>query len=160
MPHGPRQPQPPEYVIRNARPEDADAVLALLAAASLPLEGVREGLGDAYAVAELGGRCIGAQGIEVYGPYGLLRSAVVAAAHQGAGVGTRLTRDRLAWAGERSLRAVYLITTTAAPFFARLGFRAVARDDVPPEIRGSWEYSVHCPSSATVMMRAPSGEAS
>ena len=49
------------------------------------------------------------------------------------------------------VRALYLLTTTAAPYFHRAGFQVVARDQVPPEIRQSREFAHACPASAIVM---------
>jgi len=39
-------------------------------------------------------------------------------------------------------------------FFARLGFVAIRRDDVPGGVRASEEFASLCPASATVMHRA------
>ena len=43
----------------------------------LPLDGLGDQFGDAYAVAESDGQVIGVEGIEVHGDDGLLRSAAV-----------------------------------------------------------------------------------
>jgi amino-acid N-acetyltransferase len=94
---------------------------------------------------------VGAIGVEDYGGHGLLRSAVVAAAEQGSGLGTRLTRERLEWSRHRGLRDVYLLTTTAAPFFGRLGFGRVDRADIPAELTRAPEFASICPSTAVVM---------
>jgi amino-acid N-acetyltransferase len=56
--------------------------------------------------------------------------------------------NRLAAAAERNLAAVYLLTTTAAPFFRRLGFVNTSREDAPIEVRASSEFSTVCPSTA------------
>jgi amino-acid N-acetyltransferase len=140
-----------ETAIRPAGPGDLDRVRALLAAAQLPVDGVEEQFGPPYAVAERAGCLVGAAGVEVYGTAGLLRSVVVAAAERGTGLGRALTADRLAWARSQRLEEVYLLTTTAADFFARLGFGRVARTEVPASLLGSREFATICPSTATVM---------
>jgi SAM-dependent methyltransferase len=94
---------------------------------------------------------VGAVGVEVHGEYGLLRSAVVDAAYRGQGVGAALTRDRIGWAQGRELRELYLLTTTAADFFARFGFQQAAREEAPPPIAASTEFASLCPATATVM---------
>jgi arsenite methyltransferase len=139
--------------IRAARQADLPAVESLLEAAGLPLEGVAEQFENGYAVAESEGMVVGVAGVEVYGAHGLLRSVAVAAHHQGEGIGQRLLADRLGWATARGLHSVYLLTTTAAQWFDRLGFVAVTREAVPASVRRSAEFAGICPSTATVMER-------
>ncbi len=137
--------------IRPARSGDLAAVRTLLAAADLPLDGLDEQFGDAYAVAECDGAVIGAEGIETYGDAGLLRSAVVDDQWRGKGVGDALTRDRLAWARAQGLRDVYLLTTTAANYFPRHGFVRVDRATAPSALQRSREFAEACPSTAVAM---------
>jgi amino-acid N-acetyltransferase len=146
------------FVVRAATPPDLAAVRALLAAAGLPTADVDAQFGARYAVALSGaGEVVGAEGVETYGRFGLLRSAVVAEAWRGNGVGEALTRDRLAWARASGLEALYLLTTTAAAYFPRFGFEPVARASAPAELQASSEFASVCPSSATVMRLALGG---
>ena len=140
-----------DFSIRPARAADLAAVRALLIAAELPVDGLDEQFGDAYAVAESDNTIIGAEGIETYGKAGLLRSAVVDDRWRGRGVGDALTRDRLAWARERGLGDVYLLTTTAADYFPRHGFVRVDRASAPAELQRSREFAEACPASAVTM---------
>lgn len=137
--------------IRAARAEDLGAVQALLAAAALPLEGVTDFFPSHYVVAVQDGVTVGAIGVEEYGGHGLLRSAVIADPARGSGLGTGLTRERLEWSRRQGLRDVYLLTTTAAPFFERLGFHRVDRTEVPAAVAGAPEFASICPSTAVVM---------
>jgi amino-acid N-acetyltransferase len=139
--------------LRPAVAEDQAAVRALLASAELPVEGLEDFFPEGYAVAEVEGRIIGATGIETHGDDGLLRSAVVAPEWRGRGIGGLLAGERLSWAHRRGLRAVYLLTTTAAGYFPRLGFDPVAREDVPAGVQASSEFASTCPSSAAVLRR-------
>ena len=139
------------YTIRPPRAPDLEVVRRLLEAAKLPLDGLEDQFGERYVVAESPQGLIGVEGIELYGHYGLLRSAVVDPAWRGKRVGEALTRERLAWARTQGLRAIYLLTTTAADYFPRFGFQVVDRSEVPREIRGSREFSSACPESAVVM---------
>jgi amino-acid N-acetyltransferase len=140
--------------IRAASLEDLEAVRSLVAEAALPQEGLEDQFGSGYGVAVESGRLVGAAGVERYGGYGLLRSVVTAVNRRGRGIGEALVRDRLAWAEQAGLEAVYLLTTTAAGYFPKLGFVPVERSAVPAEIRASGEFSSVCPSSAVVMHRA------
>ena len=142
---------PAPVVIRTARPGDLEAARALLESSSLPGAGVEAQFGPAYAVAESNGRIVGVVGVERHGSYGLLRSAAIDSAWRGQGIGEGLTRNRLAWATATGLDAIYLLTTTAADWFPRFGFRPVDRRNVPPEIMASEEFTSLCPASATVM---------
>ena len=137
--------------IREARPADLGPVEALLKAADLPLDGLGDQFGAGYAVAECDGAIVGVEGIEVHGGYGLLRSAAVADAWRGRGVGDALTRERLEWARRRGLGAVYLLTTTAGDYFPRFGFRCAERAAAPDAIRRSREFAEACPASALFM---------
>lgn len=138
-------------ILRAAKAKDIAAVRDLLSAAHLPTQGVEDQFGAGYAVAEFEGELVGAIGIEMYGPYGLLRSAVVAPAQQGSGLGKKLAIERIAWARGRRLEALYLLTTTAAPFFARLGFVEMLRASAPAEVQKSLEFAKVCSSTAVCM---------
>lgn len=139
------------YRLRAARGEDAERVQRLLQLSKLPLDGLDEQFGDNYAVAVDGADLVGVEGIELYGEDGLLRSAAVDASRRGQGIGDALTRDRIAWARTRGLRAVYLLTTTAQNYFPRFGFVAASRDDAPDAIKRSREFADACPASAHFM---------
>lgn len=137
--------------IRTAQPSDQEAVAELLRAAGLPTDGLGDQFGSGYAVAELAGSVVGAEGIEVYEHAGLLRSAVVASAYRGQRVGDRLTANRLAWARAQGLREVWLLTTTAERWFPRFGFEPALRRDAPAALQASPEFAGACPASAVAM---------
>jgi amino-acid N-acetyltransferase len=142
---------PERATLRAARASDLAPVQALLREAKLHLEGLEEQFPRSYVVAESAGALVGAMGIEVYGRYGLLRSAVVAPAQRGAGLGRTLTENRIAWARSQRLEALYLLTVTAEPFFAHLGFAKSPRKSAPAELQASLEFSKLCESSAVCM---------
>ena len=139
-----------DFFLRRARKEDLDAVCKLLETTNLPLEGVAEAIGN-FVVAEGNGGVLGAVGLEVYGRYGLLRSAVVAQAWQGYGAGRALVGEILSQARIKDLAVVYLLTTTAENYFPSFGFKRIERDEVPEELSASAELRGACPSSAVVM---------
>ena len=137
--------------IRAATAEDLYVVQRLLQAAALPLAGVTDFFPGNYAVGERASQVIAAIGVERYGGHGLLRSAVVSEAARGTGIGSQLAAERLNWSRAQGLRDVYLLTTTAAPFFEKLGFSTVERSAVPAEVAAAPEFASICPSSAVVM---------
>jgi N-acetylglutamate synthase-like GNAT family acetyltransferase len=143
------------FSIRRAASGDTRAIEALLVANALPLDGVRDALGD-FLVAEAGGQVVGVVGMEYGGKYGLLRSAVVDTEWRGRGVARQLVEGIIAEAEARGIRALYLLTTTAEDYFPSFGFQKTMRDSVPDEIRATGEFQGACPASATVMCRTMS----
>ena len=137
--------------IRRAVAEDFPRIEALLAAARLPLEGARDAFEVGF-VAEDEGRVVGAAALECYTEGALLRSVVVDSSARGQGLGRRLTMAAVEAARHRGLPAVYLLTTTAAAFFPRLGFADCSRDAIPPSVRQSVEFTSACPTTATVLV--------
>ena len=93
----------------------------------------------------------GEAGVEVHRPAGVLRSVAVAPAERGTGLGIALTADRLVRARELGLDAVYLLTTSAADYYARFGFRPFPRAEVPAAVAACPEFASICPSSAACL---------
>jgi arsenate reductase len=143
--------------VRPAEAADLGAVSALAARCELPVEGLADQFPAGYVVAHRGDALVGAAGLEVYGTAGVLRSVVVAPGERGTGLGIALTANRLVAAGERRLDAVYLLTTTAADFYARFGFEPCPRAEVPDEVAACPELATICPASAACLRLRPSG---
>jgi amino-acid N-acetyltransferase len=122
-----------------ALPGDLHAILDLVRAVHLPPEGIAETIAYFW-VAREGERIIGTVGLEVYDDLAFLRSLAVTPARQHTGLGRALTETALSYLTTRQFRAVYLLTTTAEPFFARHGFCLVARDAVPASVQQSVEF--------------------
>jgi N-acetylglutamate synthase-like GNAT family acetyltransferase len=139
-----------DVVIGRAHPDELSAVLALLAEASLPAEGVAEHFDD-FLVARAEGKVVGSVGIERYGPSALLRSLAVAPAHRGRGLGRALTERALDGARLRGVRRVFLLTTTAADFFAGSGFKRIPGEEADSAVRASVEFRTACCASAVCM---------
>ena len=139
-------------LISPARSDDLKAVLALLATHRLPQDGLAEHLETAL-VARVGGQVVGCAAIEPYDGAGLLRSVAVAEPQRGTGLGMRLTEAAIRLAEARGIRALYLLTETAAGFFSRFGFRPIPRDEVAPAVRQSIEFTRACPASAAAMVK-------
>jgi amino-acid N-acetyltransferase len=138
--------------IERARADDADEVLRLLERNGLPAAGLREHLATTL-VARHSGRVVGSAALETYPDGVLLRSVAVDPEVQRRGVGRELTAAALRLAAELHAPAAYLLTMTAERYFPRFGFEHIGRDEVPPSIRASVEFTSACPSSATVMRK-------
>lgn len=137
--------------IRNAAPPDQPAVNSLLREAGLMELDPAAQFGPQYALAFVDGSLAGVAGLERYDDAALLRSVAVAGHAQRQGIGAALTRNRIEWCRHQAMRAVYLLTTTSAPFFAREGFEAIARDQGPAGIASSHQWASACPASSTAM---------
>lgn len=133
-----------------ARAEDREAIVALLIAANLPVAGLDDAFPEGYVVVRSEGRIDGVAGLERHGAFGLLRSVAVHPGKRGAGLGQVLVADRLVAATD--LDAVYLLTTTAADYFRRMGFVEQLRASAPEAIRRAPELTSICPSSATLLV--------
>jgi amino-acid N-acetyltransferase len=145
------------FEIRPAVGEDLERVTDLLQECDLPTAGVEEHLEHGYVVAEDGTGVIGLGGIEEYGRDALLRSVAVSRPLQSRSLGRALVENRIAWARARGIRALYLLTTDADGYFERFGFSRIQREDVPPEIGSSLEFTSLCPETAVAMVKPLEG---
>lgn len=125
-------------------------VETLLERNDLPTGDVRDEPGRFY-VARADGDRVGVGGVEVHGTDGLLRSVVVERSARGQGIGSALVGSLESRASESGVGTLYLLTTTAAEFFAGLGYDEIERDRVPHAIRETTEFADLCPDSATCM---------
>lgn len=138
--------------LRPASASDWPAVAALLEAHHLPTQGAREHLHH-YVLAVSGTRVLGCAGLEVHGEDALLRSVAIAPGHQGEGLGQRLLARMLEEAAAQGVRTLYLLTTTAADYFGRLGFERLPIEAAPASLRASAEFQGACPANAIFMVR-------
>ena len=136
-----------------------DEVAALLAAAQLPVSDLRTSRSLNLRGLRHGGRLVGVVGIEIYGEVGLLRSLAVESAHRNAGLGTSLVADAEAWAAGHGVKTLYLLTTTAAGFFAGLGYVPAPRSDAPAAIAATAQFAGLCPASSTFMCKVLGNQA-
>jgi protein-tyrosine-phosphatase/N-acetylglutamate synthase-like GNAT family acetyltransferase len=142
---------PPGVTGRPARAADRAAVVRLLDDAGLPLDGLDDQFPGGHVVAERDGVPVGVAGLERYGDAALLRSLAVDAAARGTGLGRALTADRVLAAREAGATAVYLLTTTAARLFRRLGFADLDRAALPAAVAASPEATTGACATATCL---------
>ncbi|MEL6673655.1 MAG: arsenic resistance N-acetyltransferase ArsN2 [Bacteroidota bacterium] len=138
--------------IKAAKNQDQLRIAAMLSAADLPTEDL--GPHISFFLWEKENDLIALGGWERYGPHGLLRSIVVQPGLQGLGMGRKWVSALLQTAREHGLEELYLLTTTAAPFFSRMGFQTTARNAVPAAIQATNEFKDICPSSAVCMKKS------
>ena len=135
------------------RPTDEPTIKALLAECSLPTSDLTPELLAHFVLCREGARVVGVVGIEVAGDAALLRSLAVVTGERGGGIGRELVRRAEAHARGLGVHALYLLTTTADPFFAASGYGTVPRDSAPDAVRATAEFSTLCPSTSVCMTK-------
>jgi amino-acid N-acetyltransferase len=138
--------------IAEATPPMRADIIALLQSQQLPVEDLPLQLND-FLVAQEEGKLIGLIGLEQYGEFGLLRSMVVHPDFRNQQIAASLVQTLEQRATAAGIKALYLLTETAAPYFTKKGFATVQRTDVPDAVKASTEFSHVCPVSATVMVK-------
>jgi amino-acid N-acetyltransferase len=141
-----------EITITPANPADRPAVVELLASQKLPTQDLPARLENFMLVKE-NGKVIGCVGLEIHSKYALMRSLAVEASQQGNGLGKTLYKTALELAQQKKVQELFLITTTAAPFFKKLGFSQIKRADVPAPIAATAQFATICASSGIVMRK-------
>jgi amino-acid N-acetyltransferase len=125
-------------------------VLDLLARCGLPIIGLEEHQATTL-VALHHGLVVGSGALELYGAAALLRSAAVDPDRRNQGIGRLLTEHLFALAYAHGVQRLYLLTETAADYFARRGFQPIPRSEVEAAVQQSVEFTFACPQSAQAM---------
>jgi len=142
--------------VHPVKESDLPQILSLLQLVQLPIEGVPEHVGDFIQITargKRGGPILGCVGLEIYDGSALLRSLAVEPEHQGKGYGRELTAAITEYARKRGVAVLFLLTSTAESFFAKVGFVRVERETVPAAVKRSVEFKSACPMSAVCMMK-------
>jgi amino-acid N-acetyltransferase len=132
---------------------DLEPIRELLSRHGLPADDIEPHL-EHFLVAKDGSEIVGVAGLERYGEAALLRSVCVSKTLQNQGIGARLLGAIEASAYSKGVRALYLLTIDAAPYFERRGFSTIARGAAPAQIRATHEFRTSCPASAACMHKA------
>lgn len=128
------------------------ALAALLASAALPRDDIDVTPGRFWRFHDAHGD-VGFAGLEVCGDDALLRSVIVTPERRGRGHGRAILDWMLDRAASLGVRRVFLLTTTAADFFAAADFTRITRDAAPANIRATSEFASLCPETAVCMMK-------
>ncbi|HUS25225.1 MAG TPA: arsenic resistance N-acetyltransferase ArsN2 [Candidatus Binatia bacterium] len=139
--------------IGDARAEDDAAIRGLLSAVQLPVTDLDAAAWQRFQVARDGGRIVGSVALDRAGDAALLRSLAVAPETRRHGLGRALVQAAEARARELDVMTLYLLTTTAAPFFERLGYVPLDRARAPQAIAALPQFAGVCPSSAALLRK-------
>ena len=140
----------PALTIEEGQSRDLPQIRALLHDAGIASDVDR--LVPCFLVARENGRVVACAALEEYEGAGLLRSVAVDVSHRNRGLGRNLVTALITRARTRGLTAVYLLTDTAAGYFARRGFRTITRTEVKPAVLASEQFRGENCASSTVMV--------
>ena len=127
------------------------AAIALLKKNNLPTEDLDPS--KQMFVVEEGDEVIATVAIEYDYNDALLRSLSVSKEKRNSGIGAELVEFIEDYVKKQGVQNIYLLTTTAADFFSKKGYKIIDRNTIPEFIKNTSEYSVLCASSSTVMKK-------
>lgn len=136
----------------RGRPPRSTA-LALLQSQGLPVSDITDEHLEHFFFVGSDGSPTGLVGLEIYGTDALLRSLVGDETARGKGLGSALVDHAEQYAASKSVRSIYLLTTTAEAFFKRLGYERIDRSRAPPSIKETHEFASLCPASSAFMVK-------
>ena len=142
-----------EPLMIRGRPPRSTAV-ALLQSQGLPVSDITDEHLEHFFFVGSDGSPTGLVGLEVYGTDALLRSLVVGEAARGKGLGSVLVDHAERYAASKSVRSIYVLTTTAEGFFKRRAYYRIDRSRAPPSIKETHEFASLCPASSAFMVKA------
>jgi arsenate reductase (glutaredoxin) len=130
------------------------ALRTALEQAGLPADDITEPGRVFFAYSTLAGEHVGHAGFEQHGREILLRSIVVPEAQRHRGIGRGIVPLLMRRAFDAGGRRAWLLTTTAAGFFEKAGFKPADRGQAPAAILASRQASALCPSTAALLVRS------
>ena len=141
------------YQIRLANRNDWADIIALLSACHLPTQDLSEDDAEQFQIACADGCIIGTIGYEPHGAYVLFRSLAVSAIKRGHGIGSALNKAMEQYCADAGYKTAYILTTTAENFARQEDYIKIRREDVPPVIQHTAQYSALCPCTAVCMYK-------
>lgn len=135
-----------------ASAQDLMAIRELLERCGLPTSDLDSARPE-FAVIRQDGQVVAAGALQRFGSSALLRSVVVTPDRRGSGLGRSVVSELEQLARVAHISQLFLLTQTAADFFARQGYRVVERSSAPKDVQGSEEFRSLCPSSAICMAK-------
>lgn len=126
---------------------------AALKAAGLPTADLEAPGRHFYAYTTLGGRLCGYGGFERFGEEALIRSVIVPDAMRGKKIGRNLVSLLLSRLYRFGARRAWCLTSDAADYFQKTGFKEVARENAPESILSTRLVRDLCPSDSILLCR-------
>ena len=141
--------------IRVAGPDELPEIERLLESSALTRDGLAEcaRARDVFVARADDGCLAGCVALELFGRDALVRSLAVAASVRGHGLGSALLSRALDHARAAGVHEAWLLTETAAPYFAARGWQPADRAAAPFLVAGSVEFTGACPVTVPAMRR-------
>lgn len=131
------------FVIRQAEKKDLFQIRKLIKEVGLRDRGIEQHL-QHFFIAEVPAEnkgevspMVGVVGMEVYPPYGLIRSFVLERAPWNSKVGINMIQVLLSYAEKMGLSHIYLLAGQSTRFFTQLGFVKTGQEDIPEQLHQS-----------------------
>lgn len=128
-----------------------ESVIAALEEAGLPIAGLDDPNTEVFGMSNFRGP-IGYVALEGSGADRLLRSLVILPHRREAGFGRELI-DYLEVRAALESERLHLLTTSAAPFFRRLGYGDADRATAPAAIAATDQFRSLCPANAAYLVK-------
>jgi N-acetylglutamate synthase-like GNAT family acetyltransferase len=132
---------------------ERDGLKAALAKVGLPADDVAEPRCLFWRFETRADIPAGFGGLEIHGGHALLRSVVTLPQLRRMGIGRAIVTALEIEARALKCRPIYLVTTSEALFFGRLGYAVCARSDVPEAVQKSSHFGRLCCANGTVMVK-------
>lgn len=136
---------------------ELDVIVPFLADCGLPVSDISQAQAPQFFGIRSGSVLVAVVGLELFGSVGLLRSLAVSPAYRGRGLAQQLVAFIEQLAASRGVDTLFLLTTTAATFFGKLGFEPVSRSAAPPAICATPQFSGLCPASSAFLGKSVAG---
>ena len=141
-----------KIIFSYADTKDLQAIECLLGKCELPYQDIIHHLPH-FILAKNETQLVGVIGLEILDGFGLLRSLAVSDSHRGQGLAKTLYYRLATYADKQGIKTLYLLTLTAAGFFAKLGFNRIERETAPKLIQETEEFQNLCPDTAVCMSK-------
>ena len=124
------------YWVRHATQQDVSVIQAMLQKAKVESDEVEKHLHHFFVVEQSEPKeMVGTMGMEVYPPFGVLRSLVLDQAVVNEKLSWQLLQILLSYAESLQLEEVYFIAGSAVNWFQELAFEVVERTQLPKELK-------------------------
>lgn len=134
-----------------------DEILPVLTGCDLPVTDISESAPPQFFGFRVAGDVVAVIGLEQFESAGLLRSLAVTPDYRGRGFAQELVSHVESFAASHGIESLFLLTTTAEAFFKKLGYQPASREEAPPAIQGTSQFSGLCPSAAAFLFKRVRG---